>query len=81
MVMNTAEVIVIGCAAYAIAGVVFALAFVTRGVGKVDPTTRGAGIGFRLVILPGAAALWPLMAARWAKAGRSGGDGHRRDAP
>jgi hypothetical protein len=50
---------------YAGAGILFALAFVTVGVGRVDDHAREAGWGFRLLILPGSALFWPLLAARW----------------
>ena len=30
----------------------------------LDPAATGAGRGFRVVILPGAAALWPLLLSR-----------------
>jgi hypothetical protein len=51
--------------AYAALGVLFAIAFVTAGVSRVDPVAKGSSIGFRLMILPGAAALWPLLLWRW----------------
>jgi hypothetical protein len=54
--------------AYVAAGVVFAAAFVTWGVQRVDPAARGARLGFRLLILPGSAALWPLLLRRWLRA-------------
>lgn len=50
---------------YLAVGVIFAIAFVIRGVGKVDPAAQGGTIGFRLLILPGTAALWPILARRW----------------
>jgi hypothetical protein len=49
-------------------GAAFALVFVTVGVQRLDPQAQGAGWGFRLLIFPGAAALWPLLALRWAGA-------------
>jgi hypothetical protein len=52
-------------ALYAGAGLLFALAFVTRGVEQIDPGAKGASWGFRLVVLPGVVALWPLLARRW----------------
>lgn len=61
-----AELLVVVAGAYVAAGLVFALAFVMWGVSRVDPAARGATRGFRLIILPGAAAFWPLLAARWA---------------
>lgn len=52
-------------AGYAIAGTLFALAFVTAGVSRIDSQARGAGWGFRALIFPGSAALWPLLVLRW----------------
>lgn len=65
-----------GLALYAGAGLVFALAFLSIGVGRIDPSARGSGLGFRLTILPGVVALWPLMLVRWIVGGAPhGGDG------
>jgi len=50
---------------YASVGLVFALAFVTIGVKRVDPQAVGSSVGFRLLILPGCAACWPLLLRRW----------------
>lgn len=55
---------------YALAGVVFALAFATVGVQRVDARAHGAGVGFRLLILPGAVLWWPLLAVRWTRTRR-----------
>lgn len=52
-------------AAYAAIGLVFAAAFSVRGAGRLDPAAKKATLGFRLIILPGSAALWPLLAWRW----------------
>jgi hypothetical protein len=46
-------------------GLLFGLAFVAFGIQRIDPAARGAGWGFRLLVLPGVVALWPLLAARW----------------
>lgn len=45
-------------------GLVFAVPFVWRWVGRLDPLAGEGTRGFRLLILPGAVALWPLLAAR-----------------
>lgn len=50
---------------YAAAGLALAVAFVARGVQRVDPQADGSGWGFRLIILPGVAAFWPLLLRRW----------------
>ena len=47
-----------GLAAYAALGLAFALAFAARGV-------KGGTLGFRIVIIPGAAAFWPFLLWRW----------------
>jgi hypothetical protein len=52
--------------AYATAGVLFAVPFVTLGITRVDEEARGSGLGFRLLIIPGVAALWPLLLYRCA---------------
>lgn len=51
--------------AYSAVGVLFAAVFLVRGVAKIDPSADGSGWGFRLMILPGVAALWPAMLRRW----------------
>lgn len=63
-----AEFVVTAAGAYVAAGVVFAAAFVTWGVSRVDHAAGEATRGFRLIILPGVTALWPLLAVRWIKA-------------
>jgi hypothetical protein len=51
---------------YAGLGLLFAIAFVIRGAARVDPQAMGGSWGFRLAILPGVVALWPILARRWA---------------
>ena len=58
--------LVVGC--YALAGVAFALAFVTVGVTRLDTAARGTSWRFLLLITPGSAALWPVLAVKWARA-------------
>jgi hypothetical protein len=59
----------LAAAVYAGAGAVFAVAFVLTGAARLDEAARGATWGFRLVIVPGAVALWPWLAWRWARGG------------
>jgi hypothetical protein len=56
--------------AYAAVGSLVALAFVIVGVTQVQPMP--VTIGARILLLPGAFVLWPLVAARWHKS-RGGG--------
>ena len=50
---------------YGVAGLSFAIAFVTTGVKRIDSQAIGSGVAFRVLIFPGAAALWPLLLRRW----------------
>lgn len=52
---------------YVLAGTLFALAFVSLGVSRIDPNARGAGARFRALIFPGSVALWPLLLSRWVR--------------
>ena len=53
---------IVGLAAlYLVLGLVFAIPFVLVGAGRIDPLARQGTWGFRVLILPGAAALWPLL--------------------
>jgi hypothetical protein len=73
--MAMADVILFAAAAYALIGAAFGALFVTVGVGRVDHAAIGAPWSFRLLILPGAAALWPFMLLMWMHAPRSSPDG------
>jgi len=63
-----AELFVGALMLYAAMGALFATAFVGRGVSRMDGQAAGAGLGFRLIILPGVAALWPVLLHRWIRA-------------
>lgn len=65
MSVETAEAIVGTIAGYLVIGLVFALAFVTRGLAVIDPAARGMPWLARLLIVPGVASLWPLMLWKW----------------
>lgn len=52
-------------AVYAAVGLLFAVPFVLRGAAKIDPSAGEGTWGFRLLILPGCIAFWPLLAWRW----------------
>jgi hypothetical protein len=56
-------------ALYAAIGAVVALAFAAFGVTRVQPAA--VSLGARLLILPGALALWPYVLVRWTRVGRA----------
>ena len=60
-----AELFVDALTLYAAVGVVFAIAFVARGISRIDTRAEGAGLAFRLIVFPGIAALWPFLVSRW----------------
>ena len=54
---------------YVLLGIVTAVAFVSFGVTRVLPYSMT--IGARILVLPGAAALWPYVLVRWLKSRRA----------
>jgi len=65
MTIEWASAAVWAVGGYLAVGVLFAVAFVARGAARIDPAAAGMPWGARLLILPGAAAVWPLMLAKW----------------
>jgi hypothetical protein len=50
---------------YLALGLVFGIAFARSGVTVIDPNAQASTRGFRVLILPGAIALWPVLLRRW----------------
>ena len=67
--MTVAQALVQAFLVYAGAGLVFGLWFALRGAQRVDPAAADGTWGFRVLIVPGAAALWPLLLVRVARGG------------
>jgi hypothetical protein len=66
--MNIPTAILYGLALYAVAGGVIAIAFVSIGIPQVLRPPLPASLGARILILPGAVALWPYVLIRWRRA-------------
>ena len=66
--MDAYELALWPLAAYVVTGLVFAAAFLTFGVARVDPGARGSGVAFRLLLVPGTVLVWPVLARRWVRA-------------
>jgi len=62
-------ILLYGLGLYALLGLVTAVAFVSFGVTQVLPYSMT--IGARILVLPGAAALWPYVLVRWLKSRRA----------
>lgn len=62
--MDTIAAILFGVLViYVAVGLATALAFVSVGVTRVQPAS--VTIGARILLVPGAVALWPLVLSRW----------------
>jgi len=59
-----AQTIVAAAGLYALIGVIFATGCVGFGLRRIDPAAAKSGWGLRLIIFPGVAALWPVLALR-----------------
>jgi hypothetical protein len=46
---------------YILAGILFSIFFLSRGIYKVDKNAEGSPVSFKLVILPGVVLLWPVL--------------------
>ncbi len=66
--MSVITAILTGLAIYAIAGVATAIAFVSVGLSQVLHPPVPATLGARILLVPGAVALWPYILLRWRKA-------------
>jgi len=63
--MLVAEVILWAATLYLMFGLLIGIPFAWRGVERIDLAAAGASWSFRLMILPGCVALWPLIVRRW----------------
>lgn len=63
-----AELILFLGLAYLVIGVISGFYFVWRVVSTIDPAAQGTNWTFRLLILPGTIALWPVVVARFGRA-------------
>jgi hypothetical protein len=58
-----------GLGLYALLGLVTAISFVSFGVTQILPYSMT--LGARILVLPGAAALWPYVLVRWLRSRRT----------
>ena len=65
--LHLAEWIVRLLAVWLATGLLVGISFVLIGVRRSDPAAHRGTWGFRLLILPGAVALWPLVLRRWVR--------------
>jgi hypothetical protein len=63
--LEVANVLVAVAGVYLALGLLFAVPFALAGAAKIDPGAREGSWGFKLIVLPGAVLLWPLLLRRW----------------
>ena len=78
--MIAVKIVLILAALYLLIGFVFAIFFLGKGIEKMDTAAHGSGWGFRLIILPGTIALWPVLLNKWLHQ-RNGQVKHKNDKP
>ena len=61
---DTATWIVRLAALYLVTGIGFAIPFALRWSGRLDPVATHGTAGFRLLVIPAAILLWPLLIVR-----------------
>ena len=59
---------------YLLIGLVFAIWFVNRGAAKIDQGVKEANWKLRLLLLPGSAALWPILLRKVLNSGKKQSD-------
>ena len=62
--MTIAHALVLCAELYLGLGLAFGLVFVWKLIERIDPGARSGTLGFRILILPGCAVLWPWLVLR-----------------
>jgi hypothetical protein len=60
-------IVLLAVTLYAVAGIVTASSFLAFGVTRVLPGPAAVTLGARIMLFPGAVALWPYVLIRWVK--------------
>ena len=64
------EILLIIVAVYLLAGVLFVIPFLMKGLNKIDKGANGSTTGFKIIIIPGVIVFWPVLLKKWMKANR-----------
>lgn len=65
--MTWAHYVLYGLGGYLAVGLLVGLVYVAVAIGRVDPSGKGSSVAFRLLILPGCAAMWPFLLRNWVR--------------
>ena len=52
---------------YLIAGALFVIPFLYKGIHVTDESVHGSSIGFYIIIIPGVIVFWPILLKKWMK--------------
>ena len=52
---------------YLIIGILFSTVILIKGLSSLDPNTKSSGVGFKIIIIPGLIAFWPILWRKWMK--------------
>ena len=63
-------IVLLALTLYAATGIATAAAFLVFGVTRVLPEPAQVTLGARIVLFPGAVALWPYVLIRWLRSSR-----------
>jgi len=64
---------------YLLLGVVFSVPFLLRGAARIDPDAAEGSVGFKMLVLPGVVALWPLLIGPWRRSSQRSERSPHRD--
>jgi hypothetical protein len=62
------SIILLPALCYLLAGILFVIPFLLKGVQVIDEGAHGSSIGFYLIIIPGVILFWPVLLSKWLKA-------------
>ena len=65
MTETQAKVFLIVLGLYLALGALFAIPFLLKGAAAIDEDAVEGSWGFKVLVFPGAVALWPLLGKRW----------------
>ena len=52
---------------YLIIGIIFSAVILIKGLSSLDPNAKSSGVGFKIIIIPGLIAFWPILWRKWKK--------------
>ena len=73
--MHPVQLALVALGVYLLVGLVFGVVFALAGSVRIDPAAGRTTARVRVLFVPGAAALWPVVLMTWLNGARRGEDG------